>query len=171
MRKTDKNGHVWNYVYDAANRLIEEISPAVNVTRLNATIWRQDFDESTAGLEGSLIGQPALYRVDSGRMILQSLGSGTETIYSLNHQEIDPQTEELELRDYSFSQRTRFVAGIKTTDNVEDLYFTFGMENGGSVAAGDLWRPRVCRGGRLDLLRAELHRHLSPTRHLRRQDL
>ena len=38
-------------------------------------------------------------------------------------------------------------------------------------AAGDLWRTRVRRGRRTDLLWAELHGHLYPLRHVCRQDI
>ncbi|OEC32750.1 YD repeat-containing protein [Pseudomonas cuatrocienegasensis] len=51
---TNKNGHVWTYNYDSLNRLVEEITPAIVVARVDATGAVTDAD-------GRLISAGATY--------------------------------------------------------------------------------------------------------------
>nr|WP_256261206.1 HNH/ENDO VII family nuclease [Pseudomonas gingeri] len=81
---TNKNGAVWNYRYDSLNRLVEEISPAVNVSSIavNGTVTSQsvlqvtritydavgNITSRTAGrLRNSLAADPALDDLSQAR--------------------------------------------------------------------------------------------------------
>jgi len=52
---TNKLGDHWTYIYDAANRLVREVSPQVKQTRVQGEVWTQDFSENTDGLTGTAL--------------------------------------------------------------------------------------------------------------------
>lgn len=106
---TNAKGDTWYYRYDAANRLIEERSPEVEVTRLQSTLWQQGFDTDMQGI---------------------TLHSGADT---LNSAIINDQRLELHTRDAA-AQSWPFLLGERSYDFNEGVIFQSELNVGENTA-------------------------------------
>lgn len=124
---TNANGDTWNYLYDAANRLLEERSPEVAVTRLDSVIYQQPFDGAVNlgdSHSGDLIAATDAYRIADGRLTLQHRATGVATEYQLNRSS-----------EYPFANHRRFEYTITLGSNINDIHLALSMANTGAGAA------------------------------------